>query len=372
MKFDINQNEFPSATHKSIWHSAVFMAPFYEVIPPRLNGREANDLREGEKNLYRFMTDLYSDMYDNPEKYYLPVMEYDLLLNGRDWRSLNGNDKKKESNLRNRFQRKIQFYQKLLFEIGINGETEAGTDSLSSDKPILTNVIANHTLRIIWDQREQCAEALSRLGLEIKRFNNKITVSNSQYPKMLFALSALCKAGKGKFALTNFLRCDFRGLLNSYIPGFEDTVSILPDGFKKKAIIMNEFMKDLKCKTIVEPLKNTTLYSEWKLFYSFKGKSIYGFHSDTESLKTFAYFNHYENVSRMGYILKEESDSLYNWFYDCIPISMCSCRNNKLVNVGGREKRICGLTNRIDVINPDDANLKNLKRIIEIYLDKVM
>ena len=62
VRFNLNQKEFPGATHKSIWHAAVFMAPFREVIPPQVTGKEADELREGEKNLYQFMTDLYSDM----------------------------------------------------------------------------------------------------------------------------------------------------------------------------------------------------------------------------------------------------------------------------------------------------------------------
>ena len=240
VKFDKYQNEFPTTTHQSIWHAAVFMAPFCEMIPPQLTGREAEDLRKGEKSLYQL----------------------------------------------------------------------------------------------------------------VKR--------------------NLCKGGNSKFALTNFLRCDFRGLLNSHQPGFDDAVSILPDDSKKMAVEMDKFMRNMKCKISVQPLKNTTLHSQWKLFYAMEGKSVYSFHSDTNNLEAFAYFNHYGNVSRMGYLLKEESDRLYTWFYDRIPTRLCLCRNNKLVDIGGHKKRICGLMNRMDVMNPDSYDLKNLKRIIEIYHDKVM
>ena len=66
----------------------------------------------------------------------------------------------------------------------------------------------------------------------------------------------------------------------------------------------------------------------------------------------------------MGYLLKEKSDSLYTWFCDKIPLRQCSCRNNRLADIGGRKKRICGLMNKMDVPNPDEHDLQNLKQII--------
>jgi hypothetical protein len=371
VRFDLNQKKFPSTTHKSIWHAAVFMAPFCEVIPTQVTGRKADELHEGEKNLYQFMTDLYSDMYDNPEAYHLPVGEYDIFMNGRNRESLTGKDKLKESLLRNKFQRAIQFYQKLLFEIGSTAEPEGGSHNLVMDKSVLSEMIIKHNVRILRGEQERRAEALSNLGLQIAQSESKMTISNKEYPKMLAALSVLCKAETKKFVLTNFLRCDFRGLTESFKPSFEDAVSILPDNFKRMAMEMDDFMRRVRCGMSVQPLKNTTLLSQWKLGYSLQGKTVYSFHSDTDSLEAFACFNHHRNISRMGYLLKEESDLLYTWFYDKIPTRLCSCRYNRVADIGGRKKRICGLMNKMDVINPDGHDLQNLKRIIEIYLDKI-
>jgi len=347
------------------------MAPFREVLAPRLTDREADNLRKGEKSLYQFMTDLYSDMYDNPEAYYLPIGEYDSFMNSSDRENLTRKDKLKESLLRNRFQRAIQFYQKLLFEIGSKAEPDGDSHNFIMDKSVLSDIITKHNLRILRGEQERRAEALSNLGMEIIQSKSKMTISNKENPEMLAALSTLCKANTKKFVLTNFLRCDFRGLMDSFKPSFDDAVSILPDGFRKMAVEMNDFMRSVKCRISVQPLKNTTLFSQWKLGYSLKGKSVYSFHSDTDSLETFACFNHYQNVSRMGYLLKEESDLLHTWFYDKIPTRLCSCRYNRLADIGGRKKRICGLMNKMDVINPDSHDLQNLKHIIKIYLDKI-
>jgi hypothetical protein len=39
------------------------------------------------------------------------------------------------------------------------------------------------------------------------------------------------------------------------------------------------------------------------------------------------------------------------------------------VDIGGQAKRICGLMNRLDLPNPNEEDLGNLQRIIEIHLD---
>lgn len=371
MTFDINQNTFPSTTHKSIWHTAVYMAPFNEVIPANLPAEQSLDLIEGEKSFYQFILDLYSDMYNNPEAYYIPILEYDSFMNSKVGKDFTDKDKKQESKLRNKFQKAIQFYQKLLFEIGSKAQPELGSYNLLIDKSILYDALSKHNLNIVLKDSEKRISALSNLGMVIDISGNKITISNIRYTKMLIALSALCKADNKKYLLTNFLRCDFRGLNNSYKPEFNDIISILPNKFKKTVLDMNDYMQAIKCTYSAEPLKNTTLQSDFKLLYKLNGKLIYSFNADTDSLKTFAYFNHHDNISRMGYLLKDESESLFAWFYDRIPTSICSCKNNKLVDIGGRTKRICGLMNRIDVTNPSDENMKNLKNVLQLYLQKV-
>ena len=371
MRFEIGQKEFPSTAHKSIWHAAVFMAPFSEVIPSQSTGSEAENLQEGEIGLYQFMIDLYSEMYNNPGTYHIPVGEYDSFMKGRERDDLTDRDKLKEGYLRNKFQRSIQFYQKMLFEIGSKGNLDDSSNNVIMDKSVLSAMINRHNLRILRSQKEKYAEALSGVGLKIAQSHSEITVSNSKYPKMLFALSALCKANSRRFVLTNFLRCDFRGLIDSFKPNFDDAISILPEDFRKMAFEMHDFMRRAKCSSMVQPVNNTTLFSQWKIGYFLKGKSVYSFHSDFDTLETFACFNRYQNVSRVGYLLKEQSILLYNWFYDKIPTRLCSCPNNRLVDIGGRKKRICGLMNKMDVINPDEHDLQNLKHIIEIYLEKI-
>lgn len=36
MNFNRNQKVFPSTAQKSIWHTNLFMSPYYEIIPPEI------------------------------------------------------------------------------------------------------------------------------------------------------------------------------------------------------------------------------------------------------------------------------------------------------------------------------------------------
>lgn len=370
MIFDINQREFPSTVHKSIWHAAVFMSPFCEVIPPGLKKNEEDDLREGEKNFYSFILDLYSHMYNNPNNYYIPIEHYDNYMKNRKSKKLHHKGDPKESNLRNKFQQSVQFYQKLLFGIGANAELDVDSFNLCMDKSLYFSILKKLNLSKIRGEEEMRAASLSYIGLEILKSEDKVVISNSKYPKMLIALSALCKSDNKKYAFTNFLRCDFRGLNKSYKPGLDDVISILPKNLKQIVTDMDEFIQNLNCKFSVQPLKNTTLHNKWKVSYNKNGKSVYAFHSDIESLVTFLYFNYHENISRIGYELKKEPDLLYTWYYDRIPASQCSCVNSKLVDIGGQKKRICGLMNRLEVTNPVMDDLEKMKKVLEIYQSK--
>ena len=363
LKLDLDQREFPSTAQKSVRHAAVFLVPFKEVIPFTYAGEETA-LRLGERSLNSFMTNLYLDMYQNPVAYLIPAGEYDEFIQGRDPEMLEGGEKTRESRLRSQFQRAIQFPQKLLYEIGLNGTQESRTTTLS--RSVLDDMINKHNLRILRDERMKHAEALSNMGIEVTIVSDKITVSEGKHTGMLLALSTLCKADAEKWALTSFLRCDFRGL-NKYRPSFEDAASFLRGEHKKNAVVMDEYMRSLGCRAMVEPLKNTTLGSRWKLVYKRKSKSVYGFHADTDSVETYAYFNKPENISRIGYLLKERSETLYNWFDEKIPTRNCARRYNRKIDIGGKEKRICGFSNRLVLSNPSGTDHQNMKKVIEIY-----
>lgn len=211
---------------------------------------------------------------------------------------------------------------------------------------------------------------LERLGMTILKVNERFILGNSKYPGMFTALNALANAGRGNWALTHVLRCDFRGLNKGFKPGLDDVLAVLPEKLRESILAMDEFMGSHQGKMTVQPLKNTTLYSPWKVSYTRDGRSIYGFHVEPQRLEVYIYLNHHENVSRVGYRLKEETEQLYGWFYEHIPSRECRCPNNRRVDIGGQAKRICGLMNRLEAINPDQMTVERLKQIIIKVLEE--
>lgn len=362
MSLSKEQTVFPSIAQQSIWTAAMALAPFDEVVPSGLVEEEIDALRSGEANLRRFMVDMFTDMYENPDAYGIPVGVYDSYMDGRDRRSMGHKNDPKESRLRNQFQQAIQFYQKLLFEMGAGGEVDGAR--LRMETAVMDGMINKYNLRLIRGTQNQRLNALTRLGMTIRRNDDAVVFENTRYPGMFTALRALARAGRGVLALTNVLRCDFRGLIKGYKLGLEDVVAILPEKLRDNILAMDGFMQELGAKITIQPLKNTTLFSPWKVSYTREGRSIYGFHAEPNRLEVYAYFNKSDNISRLGCRLKEEADPLYTWFNEHIPIRECRCPNNRRVDIGGETKRICGLMNRLEVINPDGEDLARLRSVI--------
>jgi hypothetical protein len=338
------------------------MAPFTEAIPEDYN-RSIVELVKGEKRLYDFMETLYSSMYDSPDQYHIPTREYENLMKSRTVEELSADQKKKESTIRNSFLRSIQFYQKMLFEIGANGVPVDG--KLRVKTSLFEEMINRNNLRVVRGEHEKIMEGLSRNGLMFSKDRRHTYVEASDHPNLLRALRALCRFGTRTYRMTNFLRCDFRGMVNNK-PGFNDVVAILGDKYTKNAEMMDGFMNQMKAKIKVQPLKNTTLGSVWKTSYV-KGKSIYGFQADPCWMEAYVYFNEDKNIKKVGYHLKETDPVLYEWYYSNFKEQECACQYNRRVDIGGEKKRICGFSNRLVVTEPDTPDFEKIKRTIQVF-----
>ena len=121
MSLTKNQKDFPSTAQKSIWHAYQFMSPFNEVVPMEFENDKKRYLVKGEKDFYNFITTLYLDIYNNPNKYYIPTIEYDKYMMGRKKDELPHKNDSKECSLRNKFQHSIKFYQDFFYELGEKG-----------------------------------------------------------------------------------------------------------------------------------------------------------------------------------------------------------------------------------------------------------
>ena len=367
MSINKNQKDFPSTAHKSIWHTCLFMSPFYEVIPTDIEGDKKKHLVKGERDFYDFMTALYLEMYNNPEKFYIPTIEYDRYMKGRIKEELPHKNDPKECSLRNRFQHSIKFYQDFFYELGKVGEI----DSLSSDfiftEKEVVNILNKFKILKNDDNKLDRIDSLKSIGFDYKKANKKIIFFNKKYPLMFYGLLVLSQSKNKKYGYTCYLSCDYRGIDEAFELKFEDTVLVLNEKYKEIAYEMNELMNKIEAKLKVKPMRSTLLHSIWKLQYTKKSKAVYTMHIDIDNMSNFLNFNNIENISRLGYLLKKRSVELYNWFYEHIITRECSCKNNRIVDIGGRKKRICGLMNRVDIYNPKKLDLERMKYLIDIY-----
>ena len=69
------------------------------------------------------------------------------------------------------------------------------------------------------------------------------------------------------------------------------------------------------------------------------------------------YFNHFQNINEFTRTLYEEDQDLFQWFEKQFPERLCKCPNNRRVYLGSEPRRICGLSNRAEIVSPDDQDL---------------
>lgn len=355
-----------STAQKSIRHAALVLAPFTRILPKNYPSDKANTLYESETELYGFIKNLYSDMYNNPHGYCIPTLEYDAFVKGRCRFELTKQEKQKEGNLRNKFQHVIRFYQQFLIETGKHGTISENGREILLPADLLETTFKNARLTQAKKYAHAMPAALTRLGVEISDTAQGFSMRSRVYPDMFPALILLCRAESGKYSITNIKRADFRNLLG-YTPGLEDVISVLPEDLKIMANDINDFLSGLKCSVYAEPLKETTLFSHWKMWYRISGKPICSVEADVGKIKLCAYFNHYQNVSKMGYALKNESSDIFGWFCNGFYENTCSCKNSRIVDIGGIKKRICGLANKLEIFDPTEKDVKYLKKAIGIY-----
>jgi len=364
---DKNQLKFPSTAQKSIWHTSQFMSPFYEIDPPGVNDNLIGFIRKGEKEFYQFMKDLYLHMYHNTENYYIPTTDYDTYMKGRKRHELPHKNDSRECTLRNRFQHAIKFYQDFLYEIGRHGDIDR-----ESSRLILSEDKFADIRQRLKTHKKSCEiysyiNALNSTGFGYKKQDDMICFFNKKYPGMFHGLSLLAKSRNKKYGYTCFLLSDYRGILNSFELGFNDTVFILNNNYKKTASELHGYMKQIGAKLKIKPMRHTLLTSFWKLQYTKNVKAVCSMHIDINKLNIFLNFNRTKNISNMGYLLKKSYSELYDWFYDHMKTMECSCKNNRNVDFGGKRKRICGLMNRIEIYNPGTEDLEKIKNVLTLY-----
>ncbi len=353
---------------RSIRHCIEMIAPF-EMPEQQEEG--------GQFRFYEFMLSLYREMYRNPEEYLVfskPYEEYMEKL--KEQKTPVKKEKEhvtnaRESTLRNAFQQAIQFYALYLYRTGLVSEgIDAQTGALMICKEEYTDV--KRQMKRIHESQYNDAryEVLAKCGIDVEKDGDTVFITHREYPQMMGGIEYLCKAPDSKYKWMNFLRLDFK---NAYapIPTVDDICKTL--SVENAAIVkrLEDSLSGIKCKTKIKPLRGIVSDFRWKVEYACKGKNICGFYADRESFMLCIYYNHFQNITAAAEAFYEEDRALFAWFREQFPERLCKCPNNRRVYFGSEPRRICGLSNRAEIVNPQEDDVDRAlyllkKRLAEI------
>lgn len=369
--FDMNQKDFPSTAQKSIWHASLYMAPFKVVIPENTFGFDADVISSGEEDFYRFMQNMYYNMYNTPDIFYIPTAPYDDYMQNRK-NKLIGRKKvesrhqtdAKECTLRSIFQQSIMFYQKFFYEIGCIGTPNRKYIHLSPEE--YETVLANLEMPKIKGEQRKRISSLENLGIIVTQTDTDVVITSEHFPMMFIGLYVLCNSKKDKYTYMNYLRCDYSSI-NQSEPSLSDVQRLLPQNLSEIIDKFNAYFSQKNAKIKFKPLSATTLGSRWKVIYTIKGKSVFGFYADINYLNLSLYFNDSKYISEIASQLEAENTALYHWYCNRIQERLCKCPKNRLVLLGSIRRRICGLMNRLDIENPTNIDFENSLKVLNIF-----
>lgn len=350
---------------RSIKHCLDMIAPF-----------EASDklLEKGQLHFYQFMVSIYQKMYDNPEDYMVfsgPYEEY--LAKRKENGEQSKTDKKhendsRESTLRNTFQQAIQFYALYFYNLGM--------DCLGIDNESGTLIIPKEAYGHVLDKmncihgakyNDKRYEVLTALGVQIYEKNDLYYIKVKEpYHCAMTGLHYLCKAPDSRYKLMNYLRLDYK---NAYSPAptVDDIKRTLP--MKNAEIVkkLEESLAGINIKVKIKPLRGIVSDFKWKVEYTYKGKNICGFYADSDYFMLCVYFNHFQNINDFSSYLYKNDYSLFQWFKNQFPERLCKCPSNRRVHFGEEARRICGLSNRTETVNPDNTDIENSIKILKKF-----
>jgi len=137
------------------------------------------------------------------------------------------------------------------------------------------------------------------------------------------------------------------------MPGIEDVkLTMLKEHSHSVSLLLKLFDK-VKLKYKVKPLRSITSSHGWKVDYTLNGKSFFGFFAEPDYLAVYIYFGSAKSITEMAKALEDNDTGLFAWFCGKFPERLCKCPNNTAVLFGNVKRRICGMSNKAEIINPN-------------------
>lgn len=348
----------------SIRHCMEMIAPF--EMPDQQQ-------EDGKFQFYQFMVSLYREMYKSPEEYLVFPKPYEAYM--AKWKvqeAQAGKEKEhttnsRESTLRNTFQQAIQFYALYLYRIGCKSEGPDGENGSLVIRKEEYDDVRKQMNRIHESEYNPARyEKLSKLGIQVQEKGDVIHIFHRESPRMMEGLAYLCNVSDSKYKWMNFLRLDFKNAC-APVPSVNDICRTLSATSVEAVKKLEHNLSGMKIKAKIRPLRGIVSDFKWKVEYAYKGKNICGFYADPEYFMLCIYFNHFQNINEFAKLLYEEDRDLFQWFAKQFPERLCKCPNNRRVYFGGEPRRICGLSNRAEIENPDELDMDRALYVLRKY-----
>lgn len=273
-------------SQKSILNVINMLVEYKEVEVNEIKEFDMKDILEGEKDFYLFMKELYIEMYNNPESYYIPLNKYDNYIHSK-FRSksikIKGNDSK-ESKLRNTVRQSIEFYQKFFYEMALLSEFDKNEYSFIISKDNYSTLMEKLNFPNIKNKQADRINKIIDYGVEIKSFNENIVIKPLKYKKAFLGLWILTSIPSSRHKYVDYLRIDYKGIYKRAL-SINDVKDIASSNNKEIINLIYKKMKELKIKTKIKPLSSTVLGSTCKVYYLYNNKSILKYNVCNEYFK---------------------------------------------------------------------------------------
>ena len=379
-KFDRNQADFPSFAHRQIWSNGLLL------VPPEISLENMEAARkEIYLELYRYKSDMFDDMYRNPEQYAIDTESIEQMMNGKAWHkarlSAQWNKYKDKLNKLDEVERVTlpRVICRQLLDYLVCDDSGFFMSKADYDKFFVTQSLKKCSYKI---NESELLSMLSRCGLSVAHENDRVYFSNDKYPLMFAAIAEWQKLlepyrkGKEKYKYDSaFLHLDYRFFSPEHKLTFENSTWYMNDeviaylsdinnilarngkGFSKldntlrisigSRLKNHGFMEFEHCRSRTYPTFHVKL-----------------FHSDSEEYRAFE-----ERISKLPNA-DEIKAYCIKWTRrcnrcPCQPVDSASKIGRKRV-IFGRQMRLCGPYLNLAMTDFSENSLAIMKTILDI------
>jgi len=383
--FDRNQKDFPSFVHRSIWTNGLLLVP-PEVSLENIDAENKEIYRE----LYRYKSDMFADMYNNPALYFIDTKGIQEAIGGRQWRKarLSAQWNKNKAKLRKLDEiaqtNLPHFICRQLLDYLVNEGNAYFMSKADFDKFFVKQSLkkCNYTI-----SESDFLSVLTRCGLSATHKDDRVYFSNEMYPLMFAAIAGWQKLlepyrkGSKKYRYDSaFYHLDYRFFSEDHNLNFENStwymndeaIAYLSDINKILARRGKGFSKLDNTLRIAIGFRfkgsvNGSGHLEFEHFHTYPTLTAKLFYSDSDEYRAFEKrINQLPNAD-------EIRATCIKWVKRC---NRCPCRPGRPASASGNTKYIFGLKMKLcgpylylQTTDFSEKSLATMKILLEHALD---